>query len=81
MKFRMEAILAVAAKQKEDALVLGAWGCGVFGNNPRFVAEEWRRLLVGKDAKYANVFAVVVMAVLDFGAIKSTLNAFKQAFT
>lgn len=28
-----------------DCLVIGAWGCGVFGNSPEYVAEMFRKIM------------------------------------
>jgi uncharacterized protein (TIGR02452 family) len=41
---RMERVLGVLAAQQPplDSVVLGAWGCGVFGNEPAEVAAGWR---------------------------------------
>ena len=39
---RAKAILGVAADNGEDALILGAFGCGAFMNDPAVVAEAWR---------------------------------------
>lgn len=44
---RVQRILAVAHAQDHDALVLGAWGCGVFGNAPQDVAGLFARALCG----------------------------------
>jgi uncharacterized protein (TIGR02452 family) len=35
----MQAILDMAASHGHDAVVLGALGCGAFGNPPRHIAE------------------------------------------
>eukprot|EP00747_Dinoflagellata_sp_TGD_P163642 gnl/TRDRNA2_/TRDRNA2_182528_c0_seq1.p1 gnl/TRDRNA2_/TRDRNA2_182528_c0~~gnl/TRDRNA2_/TRDRNA2_182528_c0_seq1.p1 ORF type:complete len:364 (+),score=73.85 gnl/TRDRNA2_/TRDRNA2_182528_c0_seq1:101-1192(+) len=59
---RMERLLQVIASHGCDAVVLGAWGCGVFKNDPAEVANEFRELLVGK---FSNVFPKVVFAIVD----------------
>jgi uncharacterized protein (TIGR02452 family) len=47
MKRRIETVVAhIAAREpKYDAVVLGAFGCGVFGNNPDFVAKVFKKSL------------------------------------
>lgn len=64
-------VLHVAAAHGHRRLVLGAWGCGVFGNDPATVAETFRIAL--RDNPY---FEHVVFAVLDRQKGTPTLNAF-----
>ncbi|MFD7256271.1 TIGR02452 family protein [Streptomyces sp. NPDC059874] len=59
---RGELVLEVAALHGYERLVLGAWGCGVFQNDPADVAGAFRGLLEGR---FAGVFERVVFAVLD----------------
>ena len=42
---RIERILDVAAKEKNEVLILGAWGCGAFGNSLQIVAKAFMELL------------------------------------
>ena len=44
---RGEMIVRLAALHKVDVLILGAWGCGVFGNSPDTVARMVAELLYG----------------------------------
>src|SRR5690348_13855049 len=39
MNRRIASVLGLAAHHGHDALVLGAWGCGVFANDPWEIAE------------------------------------------
>jgi uncharacterized protein (TIGR02452 family) len=64
MNHRIECVLALAAHYGHDALILGAWGCGVFANDPREVAELFAGHLLGQG-RYARAFAEIVFAVLD----------------
>lgn len=59
---RAELVLEVAALHGYRDLVLGAWGCGVFQNDPSQVAEAFRGLLAGR---FAGAFERVVFGVLD----------------
>ncbi len=56
---RVECVMRVAAAQGVDGLVLGAFGCGVFGNDARRVAGLFKEWL---DA-HPGVFEHVVFAV------------------
>eukprot|EP00727_Mastigamoeba_balamuthi_P006410 m51a1_g239 xanthine dehydrogenase/oxidase, putative (1653) ;mRNA; r:133370-139333 len=57
--------LSMAAEHGDQAVVLGAWGCGVFGNSAEQVADAFARLLLGPCAPFASAFAEVVFAVPD----------------
>ena len=77
MKQRMKNILAVFAYCRCKNLILGAFGCGVFGNSAEDVAQMWKELLF--DEGYSLLFDNVCFAVLDS---KNTNNyaAFKKTF-
>jgi uncharacterized protein (TIGR02452 family) len=55
---RAARILQVAAAHHHRRLVLGAWGCGVFGNDPAVVATVFARLLQPSAGFDQVVFAV-----------------------
>jgi uncharacterized protein (TIGR02452 family) len=74
---RSELVLAVAAHHRIDRLVLGAWGAGVFGNDPEAVAAVFRELLRGP---FAGAFTEVVFAVLGTRETSANHRAFAEAF-
>lgn len=47
---RGKRILEIAKRQKVDVLILGAFGCGVFGNRPDIVACAYKQII--KDYRY-----------------------------
>jgi uncharacterized protein (TIGR02452 family) len=63
MMNRMRKILYLFAEKGCREIVLGAYGCGVFGNDPRDVANMWRRLLV--DENLRRSFGHIIFAVYD----------------
>ncbi|MFF2039463.1 TIGR02452 family protein [Kitasatospora sp. NPDC058170] len=70
-------VLAAAAEHDVRALVLGAWGCGVFGNDPAQVAEAFE----GALAQYGAAFERVVFAVWDRTPVSANRAAFEARFT
>lgn len=72
-------VLAVAAHHGVRTLVLGAWGCGVFRNDPATVARVFRGHLADGGV-FEGRFARVVFAVYDTSSAKTTLGAFQEAF-
>jgi len=69
-------VLAVAARHGLRELVLGAWGCGVFRNDPAEVAAAFDDAL----ALYGAAFGRVVFAVWDRTASSANRAAFADRF-
>ena len=78
MKERMERALAIFAAMGARELVLGAYGCGVFRNDPREVALWWAQLLALPE--YSGRFAGVTHAVLDRSKDQKCWRAFAAAW-
>jgi uncharacterized protein (TIGR02452 family) len=76
---RARKVLAVAALHGHGRLVLGAWGCGVFGNDPHEVAAAFAGLL-GPDGEWADAFEHVVFAVWDTAKGSPRHTAFQEVF-
>ena len=79
MSDRMEKILAIAFVHNHDDLILGAWGCGVFKNDPMEVAKLFATHLL-KHGAFFNRFNNVVFAVLDRTDKQEIFKAFQQVF-
>jgi uncharacterized protein (TIGR02452 family) len=77
MAARLDRVLWVAARHGHRALVLGAWGCGVFGNEPRMVAGLFAEAL-GPGGPFARCFGHVVYAVFDRTPGQQVLSAFRE---
>lgn len=78
MKQRMKLALAIFAKERAKNLVLGAYGCGVFRNDPKDVAIWWKELL---DTEMGKYFDLVFHAVLDYSREKKCIGAFEEIFS
>ncbi|MEU1464287.1 TIGR02452 family protein [Streptomyces sp. NPDC005727] len=76
---RAERVLETAAAQGYRRLVLGAWGCGVFRNDPAQVAEAFRALL-GPGGRFARTFEHVVFGILDRTPGALVREAFARRF-
>jgi uncharacterized protein (TIGR02452 family) len=76
---RTENVLATALTQGYSTLVLGAWGCGVFRNDPHDMAGYFKHFL-GETGKYARAFDEVVFAIPGFSSSKANLAAFRKVF-
>lgn len=75
MKDRMAKVLAIALHHKHTHLILGAWGCGVFANDPKEIARFFKEVL---DTQFPNQFDRVVFAI--YSNSKTILGPFQKAF-
>lgn len=78
MRERMKLALAIFASQKCSHLILGAYGCGVFRNDPNEVAAWWQELL---ENHFPDIFRTVIFAVLDKSASRSCIMPFQDIFS
>lgn len=76
---RASKVLALAAYQGCDALVLGAWGCGVFQNDPATVARVFAEQ-ISPGARFANHFRHILFAVHDSSREQTVYAAFAHRF-
>lgn len=74
---RAERVIAVAAHHGVRTLVLGAWGCGVFRNDPAHVADAFDTAL----RTWGPAFDRVVFAVWDRSATSPNRAAFDARFS
>lgn len=71
---RARNILNVAVKNEDDYLILGAFGCGAFRNNPEIVAKAYKDVL----QDYMYCFKVIDFAIID-GKYSNNYEIFKRA--
>ena len=79
LRERATKLLGLAAHHRCDVLVLGAWGCGVFRNDPATVAGVFSELLEPNGLCWGR-FRKVVFAVLDTSRSQRTYQAFLERF-
>jgi uncharacterized protein (TIGR02452 family) len=75
---RIHRVLAVASMHGHDTLVLGAWGCGAFGNDPEVIAGLFRTALEGT---FRGQFERVTFAVLDEWSDRRNIGPFERQFS
>ena len=59
------------------SLVLGAWGCGAFANDPARTARDFRQLL---EADFSGAFGDIVFAITDWSPERRFLGRFREVF-
>ncbi len=73
---RIKFVLDIALAHDPDVLILGAFGCGVFGQNPAQVASVFKKYLTAADLPYH--FKKVIFAIPD--SRNSNFSIFKNIF-
>jgi uncharacterized protein (TIGR02452 family) len=76
---RAELVLQTARGHEVDKLVLGAWGCGVFRNDPRVVARIFSELLC-VPGPFDRAFSEIAFAIFDRSEGQATYRAFMDLF-
>lgn len=71
---RLARILDIALEEKNEVVILGAFGCGAFKNNPRVVARAAKNVI----GKYLNSFKTIEFAVYCTPKDKENYMAFKN---
>ena len=59
-------------------MVLGAWGCGAFANDPRRTAADFRQAL---EDDFKGVFSDVVFAITDWSPGRRSLGPFRDVLS
>ena len=75
---RVDRVLRIAATHGHDTLVLGAWGCGAFGNDPSAVAGMFHDALTGD---FSGRFSTTVFAILDSSPSRQFIGPFEMRFS
>jgi uncharacterized protein (TIGR02452 family) len=74
---RIHRLLAIARSYGFSALVLGAWGCGAFANDPHRTALDFRQAL---ENDYSGAFSDIVFAITDWSPERKFLGPFRDVF-
>jgi uncharacterized protein (TIGR02452 family) len=74
---RIRRVLAVARAYSHQALVLGAWGCGAFANDPCRTAVDFRSAL---EDEFQGAFSDIVFAITDWSPDRRFLGPFRRVF-
>ena len=69
LKSRIKFIHAILEEQKVDIVILGAFGCGVFGQDPREVAT-----LFQQEFAHTNTISTIIYAIPTSGQYQFNVN-------
>jgi len=74
---RIHRVLAIARAYGHSALILGAWGCGAFANDPHRTAMSFRQAL---ENDYSGAFSDIIFAITDWSPERKFLGPFRDVF-
>ena len=74
---RIHRVLEIARAYGYTTLVLGAWGCGAFGNDANRTALDFRQAL---ENEFQGAFADVIFAITDWSPERRFLGPFRDVF-
>lgn len=77
MEHRIRCVFALAASNACRDLILGAWGCGVFRNDPAMIARLFAAALSG-ESSWRPYFERIVFAVFDPMPDEPNRSAFER---
>ena len=77
LRTRIRKILSVAQAHGHDSLVLGAWGCGAFGNDGHQVSAFFKQAL---EEDFKGAFKEVTFAIVDTSPEKKFIGPFAERF-
>ncbi|MCP4885682.1 MAG: TIGR02452 family protein, partial [Planctomycetaceae bacterium] len=75
---RIERVLAIAKAYRYRSLVLGAWGCGAFENDPDQTARDFHKRL---SSTFAGAFEQITFAIVDRSRERRILHPFQSLFS
>lgn len=65
---RINHILSVIQDNGHKDIVLGAWGCGAFGNDPKLIAKAFKKALYSEKYEFDNVYFAIYGRQSNFDA-------------
>ena len=72
---KIERIFDIAQEMNHHSLVLGAWGCGIFHNDPKIIAELFKKEI----KKRGKFFDIIVFAIPGKDSVNHKI--FKEVFS
>ncbi len=74
---RIHRVLSIAHAYGHPVLILGAWGCGAFGNDVQRTASDFRQAL---ENEFNGSFSDAVFAITDWSPDRRFLGPFRDVF-
>jgi uncharacterized protein (TIGR02452 family) len=77
LRKRIYRVLEISRAYNYSSLILGAWGCGAFGNDPWTTAKDFKYYLTND---FKGAFDTVVFAITDWSPERRFIKPFRVVF-
>jgi len=77
MWLRILKVLSVGVFHAHDSIVLGAWGCGAFGNDSWEIARLFQKAL---EENFKGAYSRVIFAIVDWSPERRVIGPFQHVF-
>jgi len=74
---RILKVLSVGVLHAHDSIVLGAWGCGAFGNDSWEIAKLFRKAF---EENFKGAYSRVIFAIVDWSPERRFIGPFQRVF-
>jgi uncharacterized protein (TIGR02452 family) len=79
-KDKIRLILSIPYLHGAQNLILGAWGCGVFNNNPNDIAQYFKEIII--DENYGSLYKSIIFAIInDHNSVDNNLKIFSDVLS
>jgi uncharacterized protein (TIGR02452 family) len=77
LQHRILRVFDIARSYGHASLILGAWGCGAFENDPYRTAMDFRQAL---ENKFDGAFSYIIFGITDWSPERRFLGPFRDVF-
>jgi uncharacterized protein (TIGR02452 family) len=79
-KDKIRLMLSIPYLHGAQNLILGAWGCGVFNNNPNDIAQYFKEIII--DENYGSLYKSIIFAIInDHNSVDNNLKIFSDVLS
>jgi len=75
---RIAKVLWIGLEHGHDAIVLGAWGCGAFGNDGNVVSKLFQEQI---SQNFPGAYQRIIFAIVDWSDEKQFIRPFEEVFS
>lgn len=76
-KDKIRLMLSIPYLHGTDNLILGAWGCGVFNNDPNDIAKYFKEIII--DENYGSLYKNIIFSIInDHNSVDNNYKIFSD---